>query len=152
MTQSPEFAAGQGSKGLEMIAFDPTTLLTTSADAVTTAGVLLHVPRAGLDCDSVWTAAAELPLAALLYAGSACGNGKGIGWVVRAVDNPHQVDGYPDEVGWLSAARDLAAQPLFGDALRRTLDMNPRQRDSLLMTLRDAVSPWKRPAKESTGE
>jgi type IV secretion system protein VirD4 len=135
-----------------VIAFDPTRLLTTPADAVRTGGALLHMSRTGLDSGSIWTTLAEGPLAAMLYAASACGNGKGIGWVLLAVDNVCKDHNSPDAPGWYSAARDIAQQPLFRNALLRTLDMHPRQRDSIVMTMCDALSPWIRPRKESTGE
>lgn len=125
-----------------MIAFDPTKLLATPADAAQTAAALLHMRRGGLDCGSIWTSEAEAPLAAMLYAASACGNGNGIGWVLRAVDNLHENDNAPDTPGWHRAARDSAAQTLFRTALLRTLDMDPRQRDSIVLTMREALSPW----------
>jgi hypothetical protein len=93
-----------------MIAFDATKLFTTSADAVQTAGALPQMPRAGVDSGSIWTTAAEGPLAAMLYAASACGNGKGIGWVMQALDNLQKDDNSPDEPGWCSAARDAAGR------------------------------------------
>jgi type IV secretory pathway TraG/TraD family ATPase VirD4 len=34
--------------------------------------------------------------------------------------------------------------PLFHNALRRTLDMDPKQRDSIALTMRKAVMPWMR--------
>jgi hypothetical protein len=135
-----------------MTALDPTKLLTTPADALTTAGALLDSPRAGRDCGSIWSSVAEAPLAAMLYAASACGNGKGIGWVVLAVDNLQKDDRDREAPGWHSGARYVAGQPLFRNALLRTVDMDRRQRDSIVMTMRDALSPWMRPRKESTGE
>jgi hypothetical protein len=130
-----------------MIAFDPTTLLATPADAVHTAAALLHLRRGGLDRGSVWSSAAETPLAAMLYAASACGNGQGMSWVLRAVDNLHDDDNGPDVPGWQRAARDAAAQPLFRTALLRTLDMHPKQRDSIVLTMHEALSPWMAPSK-----
>ena len=44
--------------------------------------------------------------------------------------------------GWRSAIPYLADQPLLGNALQRALELDPRQRDSLVMTMRDALSPW----------
>ena len=129
-----------------MIACDPTTLVATPDGALTAAGALLHMPRAGLDCGCIWTSAAEVPLAALLFAACPCGNDKGIGWVLRAVDNMHHDHKHPD------AARELGEQPRFRDALLRTLAMDARQRDSIVMSMRDALAPWRRPTTESTGE
>jgi type IV secretion system protein VirD4 len=135
-----------------MTALDPTKRLTTPADALTIAGALLDSPRAGCDCGSIWSSVAGVPLAAMLYAASACGNGKGIGWVVLAVDNLQEDDRDCAAPGWRSVARYVAGHPLFRNALLRTVDMDRRQRDSIVMTMRDALSPWMRPRKESTGE
>jgi type IV secretion system protein VirD4 len=135
-----------------MTALDPTKLLTTPADALATAGALLDSPRAGRDCGSIWSSVAETPLAPMLYAASACGNGQGIGWVVLAVDNLQKDDIDREALGWHSGARYVAGHPLFRNALLHTVDMDRRQRDSIVMTMHDALSPWMRPRKESTGE
>ena len=72
------------------------------------------------------------------------GNGKGIEWVLLAVDNLEEDNNDPDAPGWHSAARCVAGQPLFRNALMRTLAMDPRQRDSIALTMRKAVTPWMR--------
>ena len=53
----------------------------------------------------------EAPLAAMLYAASPRGNGKGIEWVLLAVDNLEEDKKDPDAPGWHSAARYVAGQP-----------------------------------------
>jgi hypothetical protein len=130
-----------------MIAFDPTKLLSEPADATTVARALLHGPRGDVHRGSLWKSVAATPLAAMLYAASTCGNGKGIEWVLMAVNNLQEDNASPDAPGWHSAARDAAAVPVLQDALLRTLSMDPRQRDSIVMTMRDALSPWQQPAK-----
>jgi hypothetical protein len=121
----------------------------------------------------VWEANSESPLAAMLYAASP-GNKRGIAaasrhdmvgieWVLHAVDNiikpkppkqPKRSNGQealelpvptrPQPPGWYSAAEAVRDVPLFRNALRRTLDMDSRQRDSIALTMRKAVSPWTR--------
>jgi hypothetical protein len=158
MAQSPEPATGYA--GRAMIAFDPTKSLTTPADAMTIAGALRGMSAVGLGsgidqvCDAgFWEAVSEAPLAAMLYAASPRGNGKGIGWVLRAVDSLHDDNNTSlGQPGWYSAARDLASQPVFRHALLRTLALDARQRDSMVMTMRDALWPWMQARKGSTDE
>jgi TraM recognition site of TraD and TraG len=122
----------------------------------------------------IWEANSEAPLAAMLFAASpgnkrgiapgSRDNKTGIEWVLHAVDNiikprpPKQdtkTNGQaalelpprpigPQPPGWYSAAEAVRDVPLFRNALRRTLDMDPRQRDSIALTMRKAVSPWTR--------
>ena len=125
-----------------MIAFDPTSILSTPTDAIDTAQALLHFPSAGVVSGSIWASAATVPLAAMLYAASARGNGKGITWVLQAVDNVHEDTACAAAAGWRAAARYVGDQKLFRGALQRALDMDPRQRDSIVITMRAALSPW----------
>ena len=136
---------------VEARSFDPTALITTADQAVTAANTMMQMSAVGLGSGvdqvsdgGVWEANTEAPLAAMLYAASPCGNGKGIEWVLLAVDNVRQDDQHPDAPGWHSAARRVADQPLFRNALLRTLDMDPKQRDSIALTMRKAVTPWMR--------
>ena len=133
---------------------DPTELVTTPADAMESAEVLLGRSLAGatgVDCDSVWATAAQVPLAAMLYAGSARGNGEGVGWVLLALDRLVEDDNGRGSPGWLDAARHVADQPLLGNALLRTLEMDPRQRDSIVIAMRDGLSPWIQRRKGTDG-
>ena len=134
---------------------DPTTLVSTAADAMETAEVLLGGSLTkSPNLDSIWTTAAQGPLAAMLYAGSVRGTAKGIEWVLQAVDNPDEDNDNPDAPGWHSAARHVSGQPLFRNALLRTVAMDPRQRDSIILAMREALSPWDRlrQREESHGE
>jgi TraM recognition site of TraD and TraG len=132
-----------------------------------------QVSDAGIwEANSEAPLAAMLYAAARLYAASDNKKGKkGIEWVLHAVDNIRkpkqpQPEGQqelplpnrtgngqlrplpppPDRLppGWYSAAQIVKRQPLFFNALRRTLDMDGRQRDSIALTMRKAVSPWMR--------
>lgn len=124
---------------------DPTTPVSTATDAIDTAHLLLGRALTGsANVDSIWTTAAEGPMAALLYAGSGHVTAKGIEWVLQALDNPGEDDGKSDAPGWYSAARYLAEQPLFANALLRTVAMDPRQRDSVILVMREALAPWNR--------
>ena len=45
---------------------------------------------------------------------------------------------------WHSAARYVSGQPLFRTALQRTIGLEPRQRDSIVIVMREELSPWNR--------
>lgn len=131
--------------------FDPTALITTPDQAVTAANTMMQMSAVGLGSGidqvsdaGIWESNTEAPLAAMLYAASPRGNRKGIEWVLLAVDNLHEDKQNPDVPGWHSAARYVADQPLFRNALLRTLAMDPKQRDSIALTMRKAVTPWMR--------
>jgi hypothetical protein len=141
----------------EVRSFDPTTLITTPDQAVTTANTMMQMSAVGLGSGvdqvsdaGIWEANTEAPLAAMLYAASPRphGNGKGIGWVLLAVDNMKKPD--PNDTattnppGWYSAAGEVSNLPLFRNALLRTLAMDAKQRDSIALTMRKAVTPWMR--------
>lgn len=87
----------------------------------------------------------------MLYAASPCGNNEGIRWLMRATAG--EPDPAPDHTArvraarrwapsWYGAMAQLGREPILNTALGRALEMDPRQRDSLLMTMRDALSPW----------
>jgi len=155
----------------DMRSFDPTALIRTPDQAVTAANTMMQMSAVGLGSGidqvsdaGIWEANSEGPLAAMLYAASPCGNRKGIEWVLHAVDNirkpgrgqppngngqqplplPDPEPNQPLRPGWYSAAQIVRDQPLFRNALLRTLDMDPRQRDSIALTMRKAVAPWMR--------
>ncbi len=141
--------------GVPARSFDPTALISTPDQAVTAANTMMQMSAVGLGsgADSVsdagiWESNTEGPLAAMLYAASPRGNGAGISWVLLAVDNL-DADNRPGkqlsmDPSWLMAADIVAHKPLFRNALLRTLAMDPRQRDSIALTMRKAVMPWMR--------
>jgi type IV secretion system protein VirD4 len=68
-------------------------------------------------------------------------------WVLLAVDNmtqPEAGEALSSDPGWARAAAIVSDKPLFCNALMRTLDMDPKQRDSVALTMRKAVMPWMR--------
>lgn len=139
----------------EVRSFDPTKLISTPDQAVTMANTMMQMSAVGLGSGvdqvsdaGIWEANTEAPLAAMLYAASPRGNNKGIGWVLLAVDNMTKPNpkarAATDVPGWYSAARENASLPLFRNALMRTLAMDAKQRDSIALTMRKAVTPWMR--------
>ncbi|MGY4646225.1 type IV secretory system conjugative DNA transfer family protein [Mycobacterium sp. URHB0021] len=136
--------------GITAMSFDPTKMITTPDQAVTAANTMMQMSAVGMGSgvDSVsdagiWESNTEGPLAAMLFAASR--NGEGMDWVLLAVDNMEwDEDKLPTEPGWQMAAMAVQKYPLFYNALRRTLDMDPKQRDSIALTMRKAVMPWMR--------
>lgn len=136
--------------GVTSMSFDPTKMITNPDQAVTAANTMMQMSAVGLGsgADSVsdggvWEANTEAPLAAMLFAASL--NGLGMDWVLLAVDNiKWEEDKLPVEAGWQMAAIAVQDYPHFYNALRRTLDMDPKQRDSIALTMRKAVMPWMR--------
>lgn len=132
------------------MSFDPTKMITTPDQAVTAANTMMQMSAVGMGsaADSVsdagiWESNTEGPLAAMLFAASL--NGAGMDWVLLAVDNMEWDDEkLPVEPGWQMAAVAVQEFPLFYNALRRTLNMDPKQRDSIALTMRKAVMPWMR--------
>ncbi len=136
--------------GVTSMSFDPTKMITTPDQAVTAANTMMQMSAVGMGsgADSVsdagiWESNTEGPLAAMLFAASL--NGEGMDWVLLAVDNMEWDDEkLPVEAGWQMAAVAVQEFPLFYNALRRTLNMDPKQRDSIALTMRKAVMPWMR--------
>lgn len=139
---------------IDTMSFDPTAMIKTPDQAVTAANTMMAMSGVGLggvsggqSVDSgIWESNTEGPLAAMLYA--AATHDKGMDWVLLAVDNMEWIE-EPDptvrrEPGWQLAAEMVQDLPLFSNALRRTLDMDPKQRDSIALTMRKAVMPWMR--------
>jgi hypothetical protein len=145
----PDYAADY--PGVEMLSFDPTRLIRTPDQAVTAANTMMQMSAVGLGSGvdqvsdaGIWEANTEGPLAAMLYVASPRGNGAGIEWVLLAVDNMRIDRQLTIEPGWQMVAEIVRDRPLFHNALMRTLDMDPKQRDSIALTMRKAVMPWMR--------
>lgn len=136
--------------GVTSMSFDPTKMITTPDQAVTAANTMMQMSAVGMGsgADSVsdagiWESNTEGPLAAMLFAASL--NGEGMDWVLLAVDNMEWEDEkLPVEPGWQMAAVAVQEFPLLYNGLRRTLNMDPKQRDSIALTMRKAVMPWMR--------
>lgn len=131
---------------------DPTTLVNTPSDAITAGEKLLDAVSAGRDRHyEVWAAAAVVPLAAMLYAASPPRNSQGISWVVQAtVPIEKGIDAAAP--GWLSGIAELGDQPMLRDSLHQVLGWNTRQRDSIVITMRDALMPWMPTQRRVSGE
>lgn len=119
---------------------DPCARVTSPAEAVEYAQALLTT-SARPGCE-FWAEAAVGPLAGMLYAASPRGNNEGVRWLVTAAAATTPEALADTAQGWRSAVPYLADQPVLGNSLQRALELDPRQRDSLVMTMRDALAPW----------
>lgn len=151
--------------GVEQLSFDPTKLISTPDQAVTIANTMMAMSAVGMGSGAdqvsdagIWESNSETPLAALLYAASPPGRdqrggkGGGIDWILHAVNNTKVTpkNQNPSTApGWQYAAEIVKrhgdpAGLLFSEALNATLEMDPKQRDSIALTVRKAVMPWMR--------
>jgi hypothetical protein len=135
--------------GVLAVAYDPTASIFTALEALTVAETIMQMATVGFGSGAdqvsdggIWESQAAGPLAALLYAASPAGNNEGMRWVLRAVDNiDPQRSGEP---GWFQAAALCHRFEVLALGMLRILDMEPRQRDSVAITMRKAVTPWLR--------
>jgi type IV secretion system protein VirD4 len=131
---------------------DPTTLVNSPSDAMTAAETLLDAASAGCDRHhEVWATAAVAPLAAILYAASPPRTNQGISWVAQAATNI-DMDTDAPAPSWHSAIAELGDQPLLSNSLDRVLGWDTRRRDSIVMTMRDALMPWMPPERWASSE
>ncbi len=134
------------------VAYDPTVAITGAHEAVSVAESIMRMTSVtmGFDGDragGVWESRAVLPMAALLYAASPLGNNEGIAWVLRAVDNASA--DRSNEAGWHQAVSICRGVEVLALGLSRILEMEPRQRDLVALTMRKATTAWLR-APEAT--
>ena len=135
--------------GVQSYAYDPTASIFTPQEALTVAETIMQMSTVGFGSGAdqvsdggVWESQAAGPLAALLYAASPAGNSRGMDWVLRAVDNIDPQRGAAP--GWHQAAALCHRFEVLALGMLRILDMDPKQRDSVAITMRKAITPWLR--------
>jgi hypothetical protein len=135
--------------GVDAFVYDPTASIFSPYEALTVAETIMQMATVGFGSGAdqvsdgaIWESQAAGPLAALLYAASPAGNNEGMHWVLRAVDNIDE--GRANEPGWHQAAAYCHRFDVLALGMMRILDMEPRQRDSVAITMRKAVTPWLR--------
>jgi len=138
--------------GVEPAIYDPTATIFTPYEALTVAETIMQMATVGLGSGAdqvsdggVWESQAAGPLAAFLYAASPMGNNLGMDWVLKAVDNIKTTDkNAASKPGWLQAAAICHRYEVLALGMTRILEMEPRQRDSVAITMRKAITPWLR--------
>lgn len=135
--------------GVAAFSYDPTVTIATPYEALTVAETIMQMSTVGLGSGAdqvsdagIWESQAAGPLAAFLYAASPMGNSKGMGWVLMAVDNIDAEDF--TSPGWQQAAALCRKFPVLAQGMVRILGMDARQRDSVAITMRKAITPWLR--------
>lgn len=140
---------------------DPCALIETDDDALAMASLLIEVGglasgnSGGGSSDSFWSTLAMRPLAALLRAGGYYVDdegdqrwGGGIRWVLDACEDPGQTADDADNVdldaaNWVTAiARNAGIGGIHGPSLIAARALDPRQRDSIGINCRVALSAW----------
>jgi type IV secretion system protein VirD4 len=138
--------------GVEPAIYDPTSNIFTPYEALTVAETIMQMATVGLGSGAdqvsdggVWESQAAGPLAAFLFAASPAGNNLGMDWVLKAVDNIDTTSKNAiSKPGWLQAAAICRRYEVLALGMTRILDMEPRQRDSVAITMRKAITPWLR--------
>jgi len=137
--------------GVQPLSFDPTVSIDSPSEALTVAETIMQMSTVGLGSGAdqvsdggIWESQAAGPLAAFLYAASPQCNGLGMSWVLTAVDNIDPKDF--QNPGWAQAAALCHNYETLALGMMRILDMDARQRDSVAITMRKAITPWLRTA------
>ena len=137
--------------------YDPTALITDLSEAMALAETLLSTGsvsmsgsafRAGSD-PGPWDQLAFAPLTCLLYAASALG--RSMEWTLAAAENvavrgPDDPQPSHAEPSWRNAAM-LCGDELFRARVASVLGMEPRQRDSVKITVTKVLTAWLRTSR-----
>lgn len=138
--------------------FDPTMLITSLAEAQAVAETLLSTSAVALSGNSFrmgadpgpWDQLAFAPLTCLLFAASPSCTGLGMAWTLAAAEDAELPQGRQGSVfqisttpSWASAAA-WCDDELFEARVRGVLDMEPKQRDSVKITVTKVLTAWLR--------
>ncbi|MGD9620653.1 MAG: type IV secretory system conjugative DNA transfer family protein [Mycolicibacterium sp.] len=148
---------------IRRVRFDPTTAITTFQQAQRCARAMLRLSGAGtpggirVEANGMWDDLALAPLTCILWAAST-DSSYGMSWALRAAENPWAPEPDPatgrrdwsrinnHEPGWAAAASDIYCRSRgareFQQRVRAVLAQEPRQRDSVKMTLSHALTGW----------
>ena len=135
--------------GVEKVAIDPTALITSDDDALDLASILMQSGAAGAGGgttqgggDPFWENISTAPLAALLRATGQ----RGINWTRAAVGklDPDD-DENTEQACWINAVGILdEISPMLAAELSSATTLDPKMRDSIMVTMKSAVAPWLR--------
>lgn len=138
--------------------FDPTAWINTLDDAQGVAETLLSTSAVALSGNSFrsgadpgpWDQLAFAPLTCLLLAGSPAGTGLGMDWTLAAAEDVNRPNRWPTQIStdpsWVTAAL-WAQDALFEARVRSVLDMEPKQRDSVKITVTKVLTAWLRTSR-----
>ncbi|WP_333890656.1 type IV secretory system conjugative DNA transfer family protein [Mycolicibacterium gadium] len=149
---------------IKRVRFDPTACITTFQQAQRCARAMLRLSGAGtpggirVEANGMWDDLALAPLTCILWAASTDSTFR-MSWALRAAENPWAPEPDPktgvrdwtsvdtDEPGWAAAASDRYCRHVrgaleFQARARGVLAQEPRQRDSVKMTISHALTGW----------
>ncbi len=148
---------------IKAVRFDPTACITTFQQAQRCARAMLRLSGAGtpggirVEANGLWDDLALAPLTCILWAASTDST-LGMPWALQAAENPwapepNKSTGQrdwakinPHEPGWAAAASDTYCRSRgaseFQHRVRAVLAQEPRQRDSVKMTVSHALTGW----------
>jgi type IV secretion system protein VirD4 len=149
-------------EGVRKVVVDPTALIRTDDDALDLASVLMQAGAAGAGGgsnkgggDPFWENVSTAPLAALLRATS----WRGIAWTraaVSRIDADLDENGNPveeDQPCWMNAIDLLAEKSgMLAAELESAMGLDPKMRDSIMVTMKSAVAPWLRSTVAGDGK
>ncbi|MFA4085335.1 TraM recognition domain-containing protein [Mycobacteroides salmoniphilum] len=152
--------AGVYPREVQYVRFDPTKCIKTFQQAAACARSMLRVAGAGqpggirAEANGMWDDLALAVLTCLLWTGTVDSR-KGIDWVLQAAENPWApppdpktgardwTDVDPHAPTWAAAADDAhGIDKRFQARVRGVLCQEPRQRDSIKMTISHALTGW----------
>lgn len=132
----------------QMVTSDPTALIQNDDDALAMASLLMKVGSLGASDggdsgngdDAFWRTQAAQPLAALLLAGKA--SGEGIAWTVRAVSKTMKTDENDTSPSWAWAYQYVKDTSFHAENLQSVVEMEAKLRDSIIATMKAGLAPW----------
>ncbi|MDP5226903.1 MULTISPECIES: TraM recognition domain-containing protein [Arthrobacter] len=127
---------------------DPTALIENDDDALAMASLLMKVGALGASDgadgggsnDAFWQTLAAQPLAALLLAGKA--SGEGISWTVRAAGKPDKEDENDVSPSWANAYELIETSSFHAADLQAVVQMEAKLKDSITATMKSGLTPW----------
>lgn len=136
---------------------DPTSLIDNDDDALAMASMLMKVGSLGASDgggggggnDAFWQTQAAQPLAALLLAGKA--SGEGVGWSLRAVGKPAKDDEDDVSPSWANAFELVEQTSFHASKLLAAGAKDPKLRDSIAATMEAGLVPWAQTTVRGTG-
>lgn len=128
---------------------DPTALIRDDDEAMAMAALILQMGtigagggKGGGGGDSFWQTLSAQPLAALLMAGKASGDG--INWVVRAAGRTMGETPEDETPSWVAAIKLLQGEfaSYHAAELGNAVGMEDKLRDSMIATMKAGLAPW----------
>lgn len=126
---------------------DPTALINTDDEAMAMSSLIMQMGSIGAGGsvhsggnDAFWQTLAAQPLAALLQAGKASGDG--IAWTLRATGRPK--GDAPDDPApsWPLAVSHIEHSSRHAEELENAIGMEDKLRDSMIATMKAGLAPW----------